>query len=135
MKNKKFSIFVIVGLLVITILSLNLKYNFIQINLFSASLWSYYSTKTTTTPTLTQKDIIAPKVNSFDVQPRTIVAGNQITASFTVTDSGGSYLKNVNLNRAPYVASYCNETNQSRCVWNAVASSIAPANLNSWSST
>jgi mannan endo-1,4-beta-mannosidase len=133
MKNKNLLIFIVFGLVLTIAGALNLKYNFIPDDLLTASFRQRKPSYTKTTTTAAA-DTIAPKVISFDIQPMAIVLGNQITGSFTVTDSGGSYLKTVNLNRAPYSFLYCNENNQSRCVWTAVASVTVPANLNSWSS-
>jgi hypothetical protein len=137
MKNKKLSLFVLACIFLAVIGLLNLKYNFVPNDLLLASFKhqkSTYNKPTSSLPTTTS-DTISPKITVFNVQPTAISSGNQITGSFTVTDSGGSYLKTVNLNRAPYGILYCNENNQSGCVWTAIANATVPSNLNSWSSS
>ncbi len=91
----------------------------------------------TTSPTpipLPADDGTVPVVNLFDIQPRSINAGDSMTASFTVTDSGGSHLSYVGLNHAPYSVSKCNTSKKSDCIWSAVATTNVPANLDSWAS-
>ena len=42
-------------------------------------------------------DTTPPTVNAFDVQPRSIAVGSQVAISYTVSDAGGSELKQVEL--------------------------------------
>ncbi len=80
-------------------------------------------------------DTTPPIVSSFDMQPRTISAGNYATASFNVTDSGGSHIVRVALNRAPYSSSGCNVADKSSCDWISVANSNTSSGLDSWTGT
>lgn len=88
----------------------------------------------TPSPTPTSLDTISPRVVSFDVQPRTLTAGTVVSVPFTVTDSGGSHLVRIGLNRAPYNASLCSVTNRSGCQWTVIIRVNAPVNADSWTS-
>ena len=69
------------------------------------------------TPVGTVSDSTAPVIIAFTIDPNPAVVGNQITATFSVTDAGGSHLRNAELYRSPYAASNCNGTNNSGCAW------------------
>ena len=56
----------------------------------------------------------SPQVTAFDITPTGVTAGNPITATYTVTDNQG--LSRIELWRAPYDDTNCNETNQLGCV-------------------
>lgn len=75
-------------------------------------------------------DVSAPTVVSFDVQPRT--TSGSVTASFSATDIGGSYLNSAELWRAAYDGSNCSETVKINCSWGQLGSITAPVSSNSW---
>ncbi|MBX4190093.1 DUF4038 domain-containing protein [Candidatus Parcubacteria bacterium] len=94
----------------------------------------------TPTPSLTPTpaptpipDLTIPVVTAFDVQPRT-TTNNNVTSTFSVTDSGGSFVHQVELWRAAYNSSGCSDSDKSACSWTQITATIAPASLNSWSS-
>ena len=74
-------------------------------------------------------DTTKPVVSVFNVSPTTLnVATPTATISWTVTDSGGSYLDHVEVWRAP-------DSGGVPGAWSQIGSSYpAPANSNSWSS-
>ncbi|MDZ4240880.1 MAG: hypothetical protein U1D31_02010 [Patescibacteria group bacterium] len=89
----------------------------------------------TPTPTPTPVlDTTVPVISSFDVQPRTTTTG-AVTATFSVTDTGGSYLASAKLYKALDNGSTCSSSNKTGCNWVSAGSLSAPASINSWSST
>ena len=78
-------------------------------------------------------DTTTPTIASWDVQPRTTTS--LFTVSWNVTDSGGSYLNRVEIQRAPYDSVNCNDTTKIGCAWNQATSVNAPLNSNSWISS
>ena len=60
-------------------------------------------------------DTSAPTITSFSVTPSTVSLGNSFTATFSVTDTGGSGLKQVELWRA-------NDSDSSPGTWSQVTS-------------
>jgi hypothetical protein len=52
-----------------------------------------------------------------------------------ISDSGGSYLKKVEIWRAPYNSSNCSDTVKTGCVWSLRKSLAAPLSSNTWSSS
>ncbi len=81
----------------------------------------------------TPTDTTAPVVTAFDVQPRTTTGS--VTISWTVTDSGGSFLSIVRLMRTIYNATDCNTTIKTGCIWTAIRTLAVPGQSNSWSSS
>jgi hypothetical protein len=76
-------------------------------------------------------DFIAPKLVSFDVQPRATYGA--IAASWEAADEGGSHLKQVELWRAAYDGQVCHEGDHGGCVWTRVSVVTAPSGLDVWS--
>ncbi|PIV10063.1 MAG: hypothetical protein COS49_02565 [Candidatus Portnoybacteria bacterium CG03_land_8_20_14_0_80_41_10] len=75
-------------------------------------------------------DTTLPVVSAFDVQPKNLnIANPTDTITWTVTDSGGSYLDHVEVWRAPDSAGVPG-------TWSKIGSNYnAPANSNSWTSS
>lgn len=80
-----------------------------------------------TTPTL---DTARPTITVWDVQPR--ATGVPLAISWTVKDTGGSYVNRVEVNRAPANGTACADSDKSGCVWTTIASVTASALLNDW---
>ncbi|MBI2676542.1 MAG: right-handed parallel beta-helix repeat-containing protein, partial [Candidatus Yanofskybacteria bacterium] len=76
---------------------------------------------TTTTPAPTPiPDTTRPTINSWDVQPRTITTSSTsgtTTVSWNVSDAGGSFLSRVEIQRAPFNSSNCNDSVKTDCLW------------------
>jgi len=79
----------------------------------------------------TTGDVTAPTLLSFDIQPRATY--DAVTASWTVTDNGGSHLKRLELWRAAYDGDVCHEGDRSGCVWARVSVATAPVGSDAWS--
>jgi hypothetical protein len=80
-------------------------------------------------PTIASWNITVPVLTS--VTPRT--TATSINATFTSTDTGGSFMQRADLRRAAYSTS-CNETTTTGCAWSTVATLSAPANTTNWNS-
>jgi len=76
-------------------------------------------------------DTTKPVVTIFDVQPRS--GASVVTASFSATDSGGSFLASAELLRAVYNSTNCLVGNITGCSWLHTQTIQAPANVNAWS--
>ena len=85
------------------------------------------------TCSVTVADTMNPAVSAFDVNPK--ASNSDFTASFTVTDAGGSHLKQVELYRSDYLSSGCKSGDTVSCTWTKVDDKNAPANRDSWTST
>jgi hypothetical protein len=89
----------------------------------------------TQTPTPTPvSDLTLPTINSWDIQPRTASSPNR-NISWNVSDSGGSFLSRVEIQRALFNAVSCNDTNKTGCTWSVQKTVNAPLNVNSWTSS
>jgi hypothetical protein len=79
-------------------------------------------------------DTIKPTINSWDVQPRTIVTSTTypVTISWSVSDAGGSFLSRVEIQRASFNNLNCNDSIKTGCVWTNVGRVNAPLNTNFW---
>jgi len=74
-------------------------------------------------------DTALPVVSAFDVQPRILTTNPTATISWTVTDSGGSYLDHVEVWRAP-------DASGAPGTWAKIGSNYnAPASASSWTSS
>lgn len=85
-----------------------------------------------------QTDFVVPVVSSFDVEPHTIKGAEYVelvSASWSVTDSGGSNIDRIELYRSSYDPSNCKDTYKVGCVWKLVKIVPAPLGINSWKST
>ncbi len=95
------------------------------------------STPTPTPIPTPASDVTHPVVNLYDVQPRTLqgsASTENISASWTVSDVGGSHLKFVEVYRATYNAEGCNDTNKTACNWTMLQQfSLVGYNLDNWS--
>jgi hypothetical protein len=101
---------------------------------FDIDYFKFSSATTDSTPTPTPtSDTTPPTINSWDVQPRQHKSPNR-TVSWNVSDSGGSFLSRVEIQRALYNASNCNDSTKTGCAWSELATVYAPVNVNSWSS-
>lgn len=99
--------------------------------------WVKDTVSSTPTPTPTPvpvSDTILPIINSWDIQPRSSTKPSR-TVSWNVSDSGGSYLARVEIQRALFNATNCNDTTKTGCAWSLVTSVNAPVNVNAWTSS
>ncbi len=83
-------------------------------------------------PPLITSDTISPTVRQFDVK----INGNnkKLMVSWRVKDLGGSYLRDVSINRADYNSRTCNEYTKWGCSWIRIKTIPAPLLTDSWAS-
>jgi len=78
-------------------------------------------------------DTTPPEVQAFDAQPRNTTG--PITVTWTVTDSGGSHLGEVEILRAEVSSSSCSDPGTSACSWAKVETITAASDIDLWSSS
>ncbi|HEX5429516.1 MAG TPA: dockerin type I domain-containing protein [Patescibacteria group bacterium] len=81
----------------------------------------------------TTSDTTKPVVASFTVAPQS--GSGPVTATFTATDSGGSFLASAELLRANANTTSCLLGNISGCSWTHLQTIAAPSGVNSWTSS
>ncbi|MBI4122560.1 MAG: glycoside hydrolase family 9 protein [Parcubacteria group bacterium] len=78
-------------------------------------------------------DAALPAVSLFAIQPRSGLG--PVVAEFIASDSGGSFLDRVELNRASFDPLNCNDIVKIGCVWDSYGVKSAPANANLFTGT
>lgn len=82
------------------------------------------------TPIPLVSDQIKPVISSFDIQPKN--NSDRATISWGVSDTGGSYLERVEIQRARFDPIDCNDGFRGLCEWETVKAVNAPGNRTSW---
>ena len=79
-------------------------------------------------------DTTSPIIISWDIQPRIITTGSNVTISWNATDSGGSFLNRAEFFITSYDVLNCNAFDKSGCFWSPIKTVYSPS-VNNWSST
>lgn len=79
----------------------------------------------------TPTDITPPGVVFLDI---TVTSPSLTRIAWEVTDSGGSFLDRVSIDRAPFNTTFCADTNRPGCSWTTAAFVNAIPNSNDWGS-